>query len=98
MKRSKENVRRLSTVLLSLLLCITFMPAGAFAIDESDVQAGEPLAAELSEEAADEELLVDETAVEETAIEEEQPDIEPAAEEAVDENEYVERKASPRMR
>ena len=63
-------------MLLSLLLCITFMPAGAFAIDESDVQGGEPLAVELSEEAAAEEVLVDETAVEETAIEEEQTDSE----------------------
>lgn len=85
MKRSKENVRRISTVLLSLLLCITFMPAGAFAVDESDVQGSEPLAAELSEESAVEEVLVDET-----AIEEEQPDSEPAAEEAAEENEYVE--------
>ena len=41
MKRYKEKIRRLCTVLLALIMCMTFMPAGAFAEDEPDVQNGD---------------------------------------------------------
>ena len=52
MKKFKEKRRRISTVLLSLLLCVAFMPAGAFATDEGEAQTGEPLAVEQSQDTA----------------------------------------------
>ena len=65
MKKYKERSIRLCTVLLSLLLCITFMPAGAFADDEAQ---SNDIAVEESNEAAIEGEAADEAEV--TAIEE----------------------------
>ena len=53
MKKYKERSIRFCTVLLSLLLCITFMPAGAFADDGADVQGAEAANAQLLETPAD---------------------------------------------
>jgi cell wall-associated NlpC family hydrolase len=52
MKKYKEKSIRFCTVLLSLLLCITFMPAGAFADDAADAQGNDIAVEELSNDAA----------------------------------------------
>ena len=59
MKRNKEIGRRLGSVLLALMLCITLMPAGVFADDEGDAQAGEEIVLEQPQEPAADEAAVD---------------------------------------
>ena len=61
MKSYKEKIRRFCTVLLALMLCITFMPAGAFADDEGSLQ---------------DDITVEEQSLE-TAVEAEEPAAEP---------------------
>lgn len=85
MNKYKEMIRRISAVLLALMICITFMPAGVFAQDEQQssdvsVEEQEPAAEEpAAEEPADEEPVVEEPVVEEP-VREDPADEEPVVE------------------
>lgn len=79
MKKYKENVRRLCAVLLALMMCVTFMPAGVFAEGEPDAQGGEEIVLDQPQE------TVDEEPVQGTGtVDPEQPEEDPQAEPAED--------------
>ena len=85
MKKYKENVRRLCAVLLALMMCVTFMPAGVFAEGEPDAQGGEEIVLDQPQE------TVDEEPVQGTGtVDPEQPEEDPQAEPAEDQKtEYL---------
>ncbi|MBR1986326.1 MAG: fibronectin type III domain-containing protein [Mogibacterium sp.] len=84
MKGKHLTIRRISSLLLAIMMCITFMPAVALAESEDSDTAvqeliGETAAAEAAEEAAVEEPAAEEAAAAEPAAEEE-PAVESEAE------------------
>ena len=52
MKGNRKMGRRLSSLLLALLMCIALMPAGVFADDEGNAQIGDETVLEQSQEPA----------------------------------------------
>lgn len=77
MKKYKENVRRLCAVLLALMMCVTFMPAGVFAEGEPDAQGGEEIVLDQPQETVDEEPVQGTD-----TVDPEQPEEDPQAEPA----------------
>lgn len=74
MKKFRETGRKISSMLLILLMCITLLPVGVFADDETDVQGRDEVAAEIQDQD------IESSDIEQPVIEEDLDDVKDAPE------------------